>query len=312
MINKRMNIIALALLASGVATIWPLLGLAAGSAPDMDHSSMDHGHMNHVDETQKNHKQAENNTVSNASDAVHAHEDSASADARDPHAYSGGYSFGPMPRHKMSDEAYMGALIVNRLENAQSRDDSFNSYDLQGWFGKDYDRLAVKAEGEVDHGKLLDSRTDILWSHAVAAYWDTLLGIGLDSGSAPDQAWLAFGVQGLTPYWFEVDATGYVGDQGRTSLRLGAAYELLFTQKLILQPRVETNFYGKQDDVRETGSGLSDLVAGVRLRYEIRREFAPYVGLEWSGKFGGTADFADAAGERTEDTRAIAGVRFWF
>lgn len=237
---------------------------------------------------------------------------SAPADARDPHAYSGGYDFGPFSPLRMGDEDYMAGLMINRLERAQTSHNVLSVYDLQGWIGKDYDKLVLKAEGEVDDGKLHEARTEILWSHALDAYWNTQLGARQDSGVAPGRSWLAFGVQGLAPYWFEVDATVYVGEQGRTAIRLGAEYELLITQKLILQPRVEANFYGMQDEARQLGTGLSSLVAGMRLRYEIRRELAPYVGMDWSGKFGGTADYASAAGARTSDTSVVAGVRLWF
>jgi copper resistance protein B len=119
-------------------------------------------------------------------------------------------------------------------------------------------------------------------------------------------------MQGLAPYWFGVDATAYLGERGRTAVRLSTEYELLLTQKLILQPRVEVSFFGQQDAARALGSGLSGMVAGVRLRYEIRREFAPYIGVEWNGKFGGTANFARAAGVKVNDTRVVAGLRFWF
>ena len=236
----------------------------------------------------------------------------APADARDPHAYSGGFSVNHMESHKMTDETYLGGLRVERLETAQSRNNSFRAYDFQSWCGKDYDKLVLKAEGEVDEGKLHKARTELLWGHAVTAYWDAQLGVRYDSGLTPDRKWLAAGVQGLAPYWFEVDAAAYIGEQGRTALRLSAEYELLLTQKLIMQPRVEANFYGKQDAASELGSGLSDLTTGLRLRYEIHREFAPYVGVEWGGKFGGTADYARAAGERTNETRVVAGVRFWY
>ena len=121
-----------------------------------------------------------------------------------------------------------------------------------------------------------------------------------------------FGIQGLAPYWFEVDADVYVGDEGRTALRLDAEYELLLTQKLILQPRIEANFYGKRDAERALGAGLSDLTVAVRLRYELWREFAPYVGIERAGKFGATAEYARAAGEETKETRLVASVRFRF
>ncbi|MBI3569825.1 MAG: copper resistance protein B [Gammaproteobacteria bacterium] len=233
-------------------------------------------------------------------------------DARDPHAYSGGYDFGPLPRHEMGDRLNFGSLLVDRLESVRTRDGSFTAYELQGSYGGDYNRAVLKAEGEIDGGKLQDARTELLWSHAVAAYWNTQLGVRYDSGLKPERKWIAFGVQGLAPYWFEIDATAYVGEQGRTALRLEAEYELLLTQKLILQPRVEVNIYGKSDTQRERGSGLSDAALGLRLRYEIRREFAPYVGIERSNKYGGSADFARTEGQPTSELRVAAGVRFRF
>ena len=146
----------------------------------------------------------------------------------------------------------------------------------------------------------------------MAAYWDTQLGVRYDSGEGPDRGWLAFGIQGLAPYWFEVDATAYVGDEGRSALRLSLEYELLLTQKLVLQPRLEVNFNGQKDAERALGSGLSDLTVGFRLRYEILREFAPYVGVEWAGQYGGTADYARVAGDDPRETRVVAGLRFWY
>jgi len=238
---------------------------------------------------------------------------SAPPDARDPNAYSDGYVFGPMlGSHMMGDEHHFYSLLVDRLETVRTSDNSSAEYDLQAWYGGTYDRAVLKAEGERDGGELQHARTELLWGHAVATYWDTQLGVRYDGGTEPSRQWLAFGIQGLAPYWFETELTGYVGEQGRTALRLAAEYELLLTQKLVLQPRLETNIYGKRDAERALGSGLSDLVAGVRLRYEIRREFAPYVGIERSDKFGATADYARDAGEDTHDTRLVAGVRFWF
>lgn len=237
---------------------------------------------------------------------------SAPADARDPNAYSDGYGFGPIERPHMADEHSFGSLLVERLEQVHTSDNTSTEYDLQAWYGHDYDRAVLKAEGEYDGGKLQDARTELLWGHAVAAYWDTRLGVRHDSGSDPSRTWLAFGIQGLAPYWFETEVTGYVGDKGRTALRVAASYELLLTQKLILQPRVEANAYGKADPDRALGSGLSDLTAGLRLRYEFRREFAPYLGIERVDKLGRTADFAKAAGNDTKETRYVAGLRFWF
>lgn len=244
---------------------------------------------------------------------------SAPADARDPHAYSGGYGLGVGqyalggPRQlRLADEHNFGSVLVDKLERVDGKDGFSTGYDLQAWFGRDYDRLVLKAEGDVAKGKLEDARTELLWGHAIAAYWDTQLGLRHDSGHGPNRTWLAFGVQGLAPYWFEVDATAYVGNGGRTALRLEAEYDVLLTQKLILQPSTEWSFYGKADPEKGIGSGLTEASAGVRLRYEFSRQFAPYLGVEWNRKFGSTATMTRTAGERTSDTRWVAGVRMWF
>ncbi len=227
--------------------------------------------------------------------------------------YSDGYDFGPLGREKMADDLSFSRLLVDRLERARNRDkQTLTAYDLKAWFGWDYDRATIKAEGEYQDGRVQDSRTELLWGHAVAPFWDTQLGIRHDGGLGPSRTWAALGVEGLAPYWFDVEATAYLGENGRTALRLAASYELLLTQRLILAPRAEINVFGKSDVARDIGSGLSSSTAGLRLRYEFSRKFAPYVGIEWNNKHGGTADMAIATGERTHDRQLTAGVRFWF
>ena len=234
-------------------------------------------------------------------------------------AYSGGYTLttGPfippgVKPPRLADQENFGSVLVDRLERAYTRDGNWTAYDVQAWFGRDFNRLMIKAEGDVSQGRLQDARTEFLWGHAVAAFWDTQLGVRHDNGSGPDRNWLAFGVQGLAPYWFDVEATGYLGNAGRSALHLATSYDLLITQRVVLQPRVEANLYGKDDPARQIGSGLSDATAGLRLRYEFTRQFAPYVGVEWSGKFGRSADFARIAGEKTRQTAIVAGLHFWF
>ncbi|MBA3034236.1 MAG: copper resistance protein B [Gammaproteobacteria bacterium] len=227
--------------------------------------------------------------------------------------YSEGQDFGPLGREKMADDLNFSQFVVERLEHVRDRDkQTLTVYDARAWIGGDYNRLVVKAEGEVKSGRIQESRTELLWGHAIAPFWDTQLGIRHDDGGGPGRTWAAVGIEGLAPYWFDVEATAYLGENGRTALRLGASYEALLTQKLILQPRFEANFYGKADPANEIGSGLSSTNVSLRLRYEVSKKFAPYVGVEWSNKHRGTADFAAAAGERTRDTRLVAGVRFWF
>ncbi len=233
-------------------------------------------------------------------------------DARDPHAYSGGLRMSAQHIHG-SDGQNFGSLLVDRFEHVRvRRGESQTAYDLQARYGRDYDKFVLKAEGEVAGGEVHESRTELLWSHAVAPYWDVQTGLRYDGGEGPSRRWLAFGFQGLAPYWFEVDATLYVGDEGHSAFRLEAEYELLLTQKLILQPRLEANVYGKTDTANERGQGLSDVALGVRLRYEIRREFAPYIGIERVTRHGDTADLFRAAGKPAGDTRFVAGLRFWF
>lgn len=151
-----------------------------------------------------------------------------------------------------------------------------------------------------------------LWDRIVSRWWNLQAGVRHDFGEGPSRDWVAVGVQGLAPYFFDVEATAYLGDSGRTAARFSAEYDLLFTQRLVLQPQFEVNLYGKDDPANRIGSGLSNLELALRLRYEFRREFAPYVGLVWTRRFGNTADFARAAGEDASDVQFLAGLRVWF
>lgn len=290
--------------------------------PGMDHSSPAAASANTATDKTENatgnpRQQAEAPTMDHSNMQMQG--GSAPPDARDPHAYSGGYglgvgkyALGGTRQLQLADEQNFGSVLVDKLERVNAKDGNSIGYDMQAWFGRDYDRLVLKAEGDVAKGKLHDARTELLWGHAIASYWDTQLGLRHDSGSGPNRTWLAFGVQGLAPYWFEVDATAYVGNGGRSALRLKAEYDVLLTQKLILQPGTEWSFYGKADPEKGIGRGLTDASVGLRLRYEFSRQFAPYIGVEWNRKFGSTATMTRTAGERTSDTRWVAGVRMWF
>lgn len=294
--NRCVKQIIAVLLTVGLSPVW------AQETPAVDHSKMDHGSA----------PAASSDSTGMAMDHGNMQGGTAPPDARDPHAYSDGLSFDAHQHAMHADQSSFASLLVDRLEAVRTPDATHGAYDLQARYGRDYDRAVLKAEGEFADGRLEDAHTELLWSHAVATYWDTQLGVRYDSGEDPGRGWLAFGIQGLAPYWFEIEATAYVGDAGRSALRLHAEYELLLTQRLVLQPRVEVNLYGKDDAGRALGSGLSDAVAGLRLRYEIKREFAPYVGVEYAAKFGDTADYAEAVGDDTGQTRWVAGLRFWY
>lgn len=233
------------------------------------------------------------------------------ADARDPDAYAEGEDFGPL-KPEFADQRSFGSLRVENLEVTRADGGTLVPYDIEAWFGPTFDRAVLKAEGELDGSRVEEARSELLWGHAFAAFWDTQLGIRADGGDGPSRHWIAFGVEGLSPYRFDLEATAYVGESGRSALRFDASYEFLLTQKLVLQPRLEVNAYGRADEERGLGNGFSDLTAALRLRYEIRREVAPYVGIESVRKYGQTKRIARAAGDVANDTRFVAGVRFWF
>lgn len=273
----------------------------------MDSEEMDHsGHT--MDSDEMDHSEHAGHATATAETAPAAGDDG----LRDPHAYAEGEDFGPLGQIHLADQHNFGAVLVHRLEAVKTDDNSWFAFEGQGWYGRTYDRANLKLEGEVDDGKFHELRTELLWSHAVAPFWDSQLGVRFDSGEDPDRTWAAIGIQGLAPYWFHVDATFYVGEHGDTAGRIAAEYDLLFTQRLILQPKIEANLYGQNDEVRETGSGLSHLSVGLRLRYEFTRQFAPYVGVEWGGQYGGTADYAREANSPTNETSWVVGVHMWF
>lgn len=320
----------------------------AASMPGMDHSKMnmpgmDHGTMNMKSTPATKPAEAMpgmNHGQANTAPAATAHDmgamntsggemdhgdmqmqgGSAPPDARDPDAYSDGYvrnagkyALPPSDALIMSDMHNFGSVYFDRLEYVRARGQEWAAYEGEAWYGSTYNRAVIKAEGEVASGKLQESETQLLWRHAVSTFWNTELGVRFDHAQgAPNREWLAFGFKGLAPYWFEVDATAYVGPSGRTALGLKAEYDILLTQKLYLQPSVEVNLHGKDDERWGIGSGLTDGTAGLRLKYEVTRQFVPYVGVEWSSKFGKTADYARAAGDSKQETRFVAGLSFRF
>lgn len=217
--------------------------------------------------------------------------------------------FGEFGRPHMMGEENMGGVLLNRLERTQQQT---SAYELLAVYGQPFNRAVLKADGVLANTRVQDARTELLWAQGLDAFWDRQLGARLDSGALPSRTWAALGVQGIAPYWFNVEATAYLGEQGRSAVRLAVEYDVLLTQKLLLQPRLESSFYGQTDAARNLGSGLSDATLGLRLRYEIEREFAPYLGVERANKFAGSANFARAAGEATGQNRWVAGLRIWF
>ena len=221
-------------------------------------------------------------------------------------------AFPQVEGHKAHDSKLHYYVLFDQFEWQSGNGERKAGWDTIGWVGGDIHRLWFRTEGEADRHGLDESEAHLLYGRAFSRWWDFIVGVRQDVRPGPAQTWAAVGVQGLAPYWFEVQVTGYLGASGRTQARLKAEYELLITNRLILQPAVEANISGKSDPKRGLGSGLTTGEAGLRLRYELRREFAPYIGVQWDRKFGGTADFARAQGEPTRGTRFTAGLRFWF
>jgi copper resistance protein B len=243
---------------------------------------------------------------------------SAPANARDPNAYSGGYTLDrgpyalPGPRElKLADEEKFGRIWIERLERGFSKDAPYTGFEGQAWFGSDINRLSLKVEGDYSNGVFDESRNEALWAHAISPYWDTQIGIRQDTGLVPNNTWLAFGIQGLAPYWFHLDAEGYVTTQGQTSLRVEGSYDMYLTQRIVAQPRFEVNAYGKQQDPYY-GSGLNNSSLGFRVRYEISRQFAPYIGVQWINTYGQTRTMAAIDGASAQQTAFIAGIRVWY
>ena len=213
---------------------------------------------------------------------------------------------------EMDDAAAFGKLLADQFEWRHGDGADGPAWDVQGWYGTDYNKLWLKTEGVRLGSVTEDGRAELLWDRIFGRWWSAQAGVRHDFGEGPSRNWLALGVEGLAPYFFQIEATGYVGDAGRTAARFRAEYELLFTQRLILQPEFEVNAYGKDDPERHIGAGFSDLQLGLRLRYEIWREFAPYFGVAWLRSLGKTADLVRASGEDPSALQVVGGFRFWF
>jgi copper resistance protein B len=202
------------------------------------------------------------------------------------------------------------------LDQFEGRADGAGSafrWDGQAWIGTDYDKLRIESEGiRQSDGRIEDGRHEFLYDRAVSTYFDLLGGVRTDLDSGPVRNWAALGVNGLAPLFFDVEANAYLSDHGHLAARLQASYDLLITQRLILQPQAELDLYSKSDPARRVGAGISDIDTGLRLRYEINRKIAPYFGVVYRGSFGQTGEFVRHAGEHAGDTSFVFGIRTWF
>lgn len=212
----------------------------------------------------------------------------------------------------MDDDPLVYKAMIEKLELREAEGADTLVLDGEVWIGYDLDKLWIKSELERPGGETEELELQLLYSRAISAFWDIQAGWRRDLIPDPERDWLAVGLKGLAPYLFEVDATLFAGESGQIGLRLDAEYEYMFTQRLVLSPEIEINLHTKDDEEVGIGSGLSDLSLGLRLRYEVLKEFAPYVGINWSKRFGDSADFAREEGEDVSDVQWLVGVRAWF
>lgn len=219
-----------------------------------------------------------------------------------------------MPSPGMKDSMMENPVLTHaRLDQFEGRtngaDNEFR-WDGEGWVGTDMNKLWVKSEGFSNNTSISDGDHEALYDRPIPhmRYFDAQVGVRTDLDSGPHRVWAAFGIEGLAPGYFEFAPTLYIRDGSNVAGRVTGSYDLLITQRWIVQPEAELNFYNKDDPGRRIGSGLSELDAGLRLRYEFSRKFAPYVGFAYNGKYGNTASYSQQA----DSAQFVFGIRIWY
>ena len=275
-----------------------------GDTPREDHSGMDHGTMDHG---AMGHSGAHGTQVAAP----------AAAGSGPPRAADAIWGAEAMRASRAALARENGGMTLfwlqaDRLEYRAREGHDGYLWDAQAWYGGDIDKLWLKTEGEGAFGDIVeDAELQALWSHAIGPWFDLQTGVRQDL-TGPTRTHAVLGVQGLAPYLFEVDAAAFLSDRGDLTARIEAELDQRITQRLILQPRVELGLAAQDVPELGIGAGIDHLEAGLRLRYEVAPEFAPYVGVEQEWKFGGSADFARAAGDDPSTTSLVVGLRFWF
>lgn len=228
------------------------------------------------------------------------------------------FSPSAMARAREHIRAEMGDLrayrvLIDQIETQFRKGRKGYLWEAQGWYGGDINKLWIKTEGGGTFGDRLETGdVQALWSRAIAPFWDFQAGVRYDFARRAKRSHAVVGVQGLAPYWFEIDTAAFLSEKGDLTGRFEAAYDFLITQRLILQPRVELELSAQDIPELGIGAGLSSIEAGLRLRYEFVPEFAPYIGVNWERKLGKTASFARREGEEQSSATLVTGLRVWF
>jgi len=211
----------------------------------------------------------------------------------------------------MHDDRPFFHILMEQMEYRDGQEAGIFQWEGLAWYGNDTHRLWLKSEGEISDGTFEQGQQEILYGRPITQYFDLQAGFRYDLDDNPGQAWIAFGVQGLAPNFFHVSATGYASDRGHFAANAEVSFDLLLSQRLILQPKAEIDIFTRNNTARSIGSGLSAFEGGLRLRYEITRKFAPYIGLAYERSFGNTRQFAISNGEDPETLQFVVGLRAW-
>ena len=214
--------------------------------------------------------------------------------------------------HAVHDRAINFQVLFDQLEWQFVHGEPGSRWDSRTWIGGDRNRLWIRSEGDAVDGDLDTAEAQVLFGRSISPWWDVVAGIRYDARPQPGHVWAAVGVQGTAPQFIDLQATAFFGPSGHTAARIEAEYDLLLTQRLVLQPLVELSLSGKDDPDRGIGRGLSTGEVGFRVRYEIKRELAPYAGVVWHKKLFGTGDAARDSGEDAGGWHVVAGIRTWF
>jgi copper resistance protein B len=230
--------------------------------------------------------------------------------------YSDGYR-NKASHHMMSSPNFWSfdaeKLELTRPPQHSNRQNTSGQYELKFWYGNDYNRLYLNTSGEFEQDKLQQASTSAMWWRPFSAYWNTTFGLKQEyTADNNDQTWLGGGISGLAPYWFDVEAGIYASTQGNTQLELSASYDLNINQKWILQPEIELLAYGKTHAEHRYGAGLAQVNTGLRLRYEITPQLAPYIGFEHARVVGKTARFYKDREDDSRHSKILLGLRFWY
>jgi copper resistance protein B len=283
-------------LLAGAIALLPFAGFAQDHT---DHSKMDHAKMDHSghEPAEKKTPPATQSGPPNAADAIWGEDAMRASRAA---------------VYKEHGDMDLFWLQGDRAEYRIRQGKDGYLWDMQGYYGGDIDKFWFKSEGEGSFGKAIEqAEFQALWSRAIGPFFDLQAGVRKDL-HGPDRTHLVLGVQGVAPYFLEIDVASFLSNTGDLTARIEGEYDHRLTQRLIIQPRAEINLSAQNIPELEIGAGIDNIEAGLRLRYEISPEFAPYLGIEQEWKLGNSRDFALADGEDPSVTNYVVGLRFWF